>query len=428
MGSWSLPDIPGLAGPDDLASVVRSYSTFTAEGGSSPPWRGEADRFHDVVGSAIKLAFHASMVQEEGSFPKLRLYIAGRSSNQPVVAVKLDVPLPLDHAGVSALKKLAPAANSLNHMLLVTHDGASLRCAGLAVVAPTFSPVGVGRSEWHLLEPDRPWGVTIRVDGPGSIRVSCFGSFVFRLHAGRITHTFNFRHLPPISELVIRLGDALTQGLDVRRMAGADGRQRQVDLRVMSVLEHIVAHMQAGHVGGALVFPGQLDTPLLDKSKYTTEAGALLNALHEFHLASKACSTAVSVEDLRQRVSNWQQAHNGILRAADAVALLSRVNGCVVLDDTLGVRAFGAKIRATLDSSRAALPIVTAFKREPADDVPVRALGTRHQSAFALCQQLPNTTVIVVSKDGDVRVAASDSNSVCFVESGDAVALDLPDW
>lgn len=85
------------------------------------------------------------------------------------------------------------------------------------------------------------------------------------------------------------------------------------------------------------------------------------------------------------------------------VALLSRVDGAVVLSPTLDVHGFGVEI--TLDQApknvvRAADAKATKSKRKSVD---YNHFGTRHRSMMRYCNSIPGSLGFVVSQDGDVR-------------------------
>jgi hypothetical protein len=303
-------------------------------------------------------------------------------------------------------------------------------CVALASVAPTFSPIAIGRREWHLLMPLAQWGVTIRVDGPGKIRVSISGGVGFRLDRGQVVDAAPLFAAPGVRRLVQRIGDALTGGLDVQRVRANDGSLVQTSLPVMPVLEHVVARMQCDGYGGALLFPGGTCQGLLSEGKYRTQAQQVPHALRAFHEASTMCERAQDLESLRKGIAQWQAAITQIIRSADAVAMMSRVDGCVVLDERFAVTSFGTKVLVGIEGVKDSpmLPVKHPLRDEPAGDAEVRALGTRNQSAFGFCRVVPGSAAIIVSQDGDVRIAASDARSVSFLDGLEAKSIALPSW
>lgn len=417
-----MPLFKRLAGPRELSKAIGSYAKFVG----SDPIFGDLPAIRERLEVLLELAYHTSMSPEEGRFPTLRLFVPSKA-----VAVNLNgriefqAVLPNSAAGVETLKRLAPAAGSTNQMLIVEDLSGEWVCTGLASIEPTYSPTMVGRREWHLLFPNRPAGIIVRIDGPGALRVD-IGVVLFRLEAGRVFDAIPLMYVPRIKDLVAEIGDKLTADMDVRRMTTRDGSSVQVDVPVMFILEHIVAHMQAARCGGTLVFPAA-DGEQFIKSKYSTSAPGLGSALRDFYDASKRCEAVSSVDELRAGIAMWQSAITGILRSAEAIALMSRIDGCVVLGRSFEVLSFGSKLAPSKDLP--GVPKTKAFSDtvdEPDDEV--RRLGTRNQSAFDFCRTVPGSVAIVVSQDGQVRVAGSNARSVSFIESVAASSLQHPSW
>jgi DNA integrity scanning protein DisA with diadenylate cyclase activity len=85
-----------------------------------------------------------------------------------------------------------------------------------------------------------------------------------------------------------------------------------------------------------------------------------------------------------------------------AVASLSGVDGVVVLSTHCKVRGFGVEIVHTSSE------VETVQVAQDADAAKLRMKnieerGTRHRSAFRLCNNLERCVVFVVSQDGDAR-------------------------
>ncbi len=85
-------------------------------------------------------------------------------------------------------------------------------------------------------------------------------------------------------------------------------------------------------------------------------------------------------------------------------ALLSRVDGLILMDFDLRVHGFGVVIRCEDEP-----PAASIFRRtrwgthEPLD---YKQLGTRHRSMMRFCYEHPESVGLVVSQDGDVRAIA----------------------
>jgi hypothetical protein len=98
--------------------------------------------------------------------------------------------------------------------------------------------------------------------------------------------------------------------------------------------------------------------------------------------------------------------------AARLVASLAAVDGLVLLSPTLNVVSFGTKIR----SSKAPMVVYEAegFERHGvrAKRVDLAKFGTRHSSMLWYCRQDPRAVGVIVSQDGNVRVATTIRRSL----------------
>lgn len=104
-----------------------------------------------------------------------------------------------------------------------------------------------------------------------------------------------------------------------------------------------------------------------------------------------------------------------LFEVAHLVATLANVDGAVVMTDDLEVLGFGAEISGALpevESVDRSLDLQgTGRVRERTDRV-----GTRHRSAYRLCQQLHDALVIVVSQDGGVRFVRWQDERVTYFD------------
>ncbi len=425
MSTWTLPTFDRIAEPKDLADVVIDFRRFTeADTSRGEPGPPSDSRLLEL----IQIAFQASLVAEEGRYSRARIFVyrGGGWQPKPTIVAELDARILANEDGVLMLKRLAPIADSLDSTLVLEEESEGLRCVGLATVSEPIYPVQIGRPELHQPQA-APAGLSVRIDGPGVLRAT-YMSATFVLDGGRIRQAVELFVAPPISELLYRIDLALTQGTEIPRFAGINGRTHQLGLPINFALSRIVAKMREAGRGGALIFPSEKDSTWIEAGVFKTRVTGLGDALHSFYASSLAAGAAKAIEEFRSALAQRQNALQMILRFADCVASLSRVDGCVVLEPNLDVVAFGAKIKAPSQSEekQAALTLANPFTKEPVSDSDIWRFGTRHRSAYILCGLLPGTTAIVVSQDGDIRVFSSDSKHLYFVDSLEASSIGLP--
>jgi hypothetical protein len=105
------------------------------------------------------------------------------------------------------------------------------------------------------------------------------------------------------------------------------------------------------------------------------------------------------------------------------VSLLTRVDGLVLLDQTLRVRGFGVEITCSDEPSEvfvAGRRKATRLKR-----IDYHHYGTRHRSMMRYCSQVPESVGFVVSQDGDVRVMTQVEGQLIMWEN---IKLQLLDF
>lgn len=428
MSSWTFPTFHQLVGPKELADVIidlrRWYFSDRNFYKELPP---PSD---DGLRALIQIAFQTSLVTEEGIYSRARLFVyrGDEWESKPRIVVELDVPIPSNGDGVLTLKRLAQIADSHDSALILKEGPEGWRCVGLGTLSSPTHSDQIGRPELHHHRHTPP-GVSIRIDGPGRLRVTDVLHPVV-LQGGRMHQAVELVYAPPISELLYQIDLALTEDTDIPRFPGIDERTHQLGLPIKFALSRIVAQMRETGKGGALVFPSETETPLIDFGVFKTHATGLGDALYNFYAASQASAAAKSPEELRSTLAQWQNAHQMILRFTDCIAGLSKVDGCVVLKSNLDVVAFGAKIKVPSHSDEGVSTptLVNPFSKEPESEQEIMRLGTRHRSAYNLCRHLPGTTAIIVSQDGDIRVFSSDSQHLYFVDFLDASSIGLPSF
>jgi hypothetical protein len=166
----------------------------------------------------------------------------------------------------------------------------------------------------------------------------------------------------------------------------------------------------AGH-GGGLVVATEAALSQLD-IKYPVQGLDLGDEAIRFW---RACTLATSHEQGPLRP--WHLARTRLLRIAEVIGDMANVDGCVVLNGSMRVLGFGAKI-LTSEAEVSASQIMFSRVRsgEPWEDQSGRDLGgTRHQSAFRFVMANPLCSAYIISQDGDLTLFNSDEGrAVCL--------------
>ena len=118
------------------------------------------------------------------------------------------------------------------------------------------------------------------------------------------------------------------------------------------------------------------------------------------------------------------QIDEGIFELEHHVAGLAAVDGAVVLTKRFELLGFGAEIDGALPAvrwvARALDPEGTAKVRES-----VESDGTRHRSAYRLCNFVHDALAIIVSQDGTVRFVKWHEGEVTYWDHVSTSLLDV---
>jgi hypothetical protein len=104
-----------------------------------------------------------------------------------------------------------------------------------------------------------------------------------------------------------------------------------------------------------------------------------------------------------------------LFEVAHLVADLTRVDGSVIMTDRLEVVGFGVEIVGELPE---VLRVARAHDLDGAEREWVRTdrVGTRHRSAYRLCQAVHDALALVVSQDGGLRFIRWHDDGVTYWE------------
>ena len=192
------------------------------------------------------------------------------------------------------------------------------------------------------------------------------------------------------------------------------------------VLRRAVATMRADRHGGTLVVMPAVriatltgDGALRAKYEFIEHEGgrrAQTIAVELGRLLADGADTRSSSpwrSFLRERATTFRDQDLALLELSRLISGLSQVDGAVVLTDTLDIVGFGAEIGGEL------LPVQRVAHAQDLLGISrewVRAdrVGTRHRSAYRLCQAVPEALALVVSQDGGLRVIHWQNDAVTY--------------
>ncbi|MGQ0612233.1 MAG: putative sensor domain DACNV-containing protein [Planctomycetaceae bacterium] len=376
-----------------------------------------------ALSDLIDLAYHASMRAEEGRFLTLRLFVDRAGQSSPLLA-RFERPIPLT---AHALAKLAPAVASLEHALhLVEERGApsdgharasSLLCDGIVSLIDIGLDPTAGSlpgTPHNLIQ--FPGGMVLTVDGPGILRVH--EGISVQYAAGRLQHAWPYVTIRPVEEsfrsvaasilgrLVEKFGDEVR--ID---FGGQEALAGLVQDSWSQILQTAIA-ARHGAMFAVLQDPDAADVHV----RHRLATLDLRDSLFDFWASCvKAYRSAKGPDMDQEAIHAWQRAKVRARAVTRAVGNLSQVDGCVVLNAQLQVTGFGGVIggRGAGDAAcQCALADPRTLQPQGYVTLAELGLGTRHQSAYRLCDEQAGTLAYVVSQDGGMRLFYGDGERV----------------
>jgi hypothetical protein len=195
------------------------------------------------------------------------------------------------------------------------------------------------------------------------------------------------------------------------------------------VLRRVLATMRAAQHGGTLIIvPRRRLSELLDGSYVRVKYGfadeeprrrilTLMVAItNELARAGGADHTPVGWSSYEaSRVRQLGEMDESLFEVAHLVADLTRVDGAVLMSDCLEILGFGVEIAG----EQPEVPrVARARDLEGIQREWVRTdrVGTRHRSAYRLCQAVREALALVVSQDGGLRFIRWHDDGVTYWE------------
>jgi len=400
--------------PSDLANAISGWLKSPTQLIQSDAVSVKSHRQHDldVPDSALvtlcETLYMASLATEEGEFVRVELvYIdPDRVEHKDDASWQVFAFAERFLFTLPNLTKLAAASDPRNSSIAVFHgpDGTVFIWGLIDQRDPAYR---VLRREVSSRTHDACGIFEASIEGPANIFVHSGHELIGELNIGSLRKGANYIDVfrsGPVSEIcdvgirsiAARLSPHMTDPQTNEILSST--RQSFV-----SAVCTVVLRLQTFRHGGAFLIRKPMDDHL--KIRYPMKYNRLTKTLEQCVL-QRTLQRAPSV-DLATFNSNVSTI--GCDEVLDSaiwfVAVLSRVDGLVVMDEELGVEGFGAIIRC-----QTVPPKVSVFRSHQAE-VNLEALepldydhlGTRHQSMMRYCFEHRGTVGFVVSEDGDAR-------------------------
>src|SRR6185369_16827171 len=390
-----------------------------------------------TLARVLSICYHATLLREEGRPVTFRLAIGGPEAFDPAAGppsglhrLVFSRPLPLDQ---HELRRLALAAVFSRSLIGVTLSGATgEEIWGVIHSGPQWlQSVRGGRETEQTIPPV----LIVAATGPGRLLVSAGAVTLAELRNG----TLSDREMDVFTSqwMQQRLAEvsAVQRAAHARARAKVDERWADVHstfgaVLAGHVLRRVVATIRSAQHGGMLiVVPGRRVSELLSDGRYvrvkygfTDEeprrriVTLMVSIMNELARGGAADGAAVGWDAYEaSRGRQLSKMDEALFEVAHLVAGLSHVDGTVLMTDCLEILGFGVEIAGELPE---VLRVARANDLEGTEREWVRTdrVGTRHRSAYRLCQAVHDALAVVVSQDGGLRFIRWHDDGVTYWE------------
>jgi hypothetical protein len=413
--------------PDLAALVLTGWHEATAAGQIhvAPPAAS-------TLGEILSICYQATLLREEGRPVTFRLSLSEPDAFAPTAGPPAGLhrlvfmrPLALDQ---HELRRLAPAVVFSRSLIGATAVGGEPKIWGVIHSGPQWlQSVRGGRETDQMIPPV----LIVAATGPGRLLVTAGAVTLAELRNGTLSRgnvdVFEAQWLRE------RLSDP---GRLTRAPMGdrADDSPAVIDstfgaVLAGHVLRRIVATIRAAQHGGTLIIvpSGRVPELLLDgrymrvkygfteeepRRRVLTLMGRIMNQLAQDESRGKVVGWSAYEASRSPQLSQLDEA---LFEVAHLVADLTRVDGTVIMTEGLEILGFGVEIVGELPEVRR---VARARDLEGAEREWVRTdrVGTRHRSAYRLCQAVHDALALVVSQDGGLRFIRWHGGGVTYWE------------
>jgi hypothetical protein len=381
----------------------------------------------------LSICYQATLLREEGRPVTFRLSLSEPDAFAPTAGPPAGLhrlvftrPLAFDQ---HELRRLAPAVVFSRSLIGATVVGGEPKIWGVIHSGPQWlQSVRGGRETDQMIPPV----LIVAATGPGRLLVTAGAVTLAELRNGTLSRgnvdVFEAQWLRERLSDLGRLTRAAPMG------DCADDSRAVIDstfgaVLAGHVLRRIVATVRAAQHGGTLIIvpSGRVPELLLDgrymrvkygfteeepRQRILTLMGHIVNELAQDESRGKVVGWSAYQASRSPHLSQLDEA---LFEVAHLVADLTRVDGTVIMTEGLEVLGFGVEIVGELPEVRR---VARAHDLEGAEREWVRTdrVGTRHRSAYRLCQAVHDALALVVSQDGGLRFIRWHDGGVTYWE------------
>jgi DisA bacterial checkpoint controller nucleotide-binding len=392
-----------------------------------------------TVETLISACYQASLLYEEERAVTFRVILCDPEHLPPndgppggIHRLEFPEPRPFD---IQEIRRLSPAADYYHSLIGIRLDEeGELRIWGLVHSGPRWLREGQGGRD---APPPLPRALVLRVHGPGRIAVDVGQDTLCKLEEGRISDVsmdvFRSRWLPdsfaPVRQELAEIHEGLK---DQARKKGQVWARLDNDItRVIGqhTIKRITSAVRDSHHGGTLVIvPPNLADDILEgryvslkyrfvdaepRRRFRTLIVDVMSELARTYAGAPARDPVGWDDYEASSDATLSLLDEAVFEVAHLIAGLTAVDGAVVMTQRFEMLGFGGEISGDLppvETVERALDVEAEATIEESTD----GVGTRHRSAYRLCNALGTVIAVVISQDGNVRFIKRKNGAVTY--------------
>jgi DisA bacterial checkpoint controller nucleotide-binding len=387
----------------------------------------------------ISVCYQAGLLHEEERAVTFRMILCDPAllplrEGPPGGTHRLEFPAPRPF-DIQEIRRLSPAADYYRSLIGVCFDEEEgLRIWGLVHTGPRWLRGGQGGRD---APPPLPSALILRVHGPGRIAVDVGLDALCKLEEGRISDTsmdvFDSRWLPdtfaPVRGEIAEIHAGLRE--QARKKGEVWARLDNDIIRVIGqhTIKRIISAVRDSHHGGTLIIvPPYLAGDILEdryvslkykfidaepRRRFRTLIVDVMNALAR-SCAGTPATDPVGWDDYESSSDRQlTRLDEAIFEVAHLIAGLTAVDGAVVMTQRFEMLGFGGEISGGLPAVKTVARALDV-EADAVVEESVGGVGTRHRSAYRLCNELGDVIAVVISQDGNVRFVKRKDDAVTY--------------
>jgi sensor domain DACNV-containing protein len=343
----------------------------------------------------LELCLRLSLQKEEGRYLQFRLVVCEKESGNSKKIVAFKSPHFINEG---LLRRLVLSTPYPTHGLRVYLDKEKFYCDGIVSQSIADYSRDNGRlpKSLSILTHGVP-DFVIHVRNPGEIWVTD-RTCIWIFEGNRIQELREFNKNPVVKCDLSPLINDIVDRFDISDNNSAsymDNNQyyNYITYCLCRVLSEVIDNQ---HGGVFIILPNNSTSHL--ELNYETEGFELGKELEKL---------------FNSTIGEFDDEEETLFLSLSLLARLTNIDGCVVLNRSLRLIAFGAKITAPGDTNKNCVEWVNG-QEKPFD---ITNLGTRHQSAYRFCASCRGGSAYVISQDGTLRIFFGRKDKVVFVEA-----------